>query len=161
LVGALAAAVITLAATAAVAAGTLGGQASLPSTTGGYGHGLYAGMMNGQGRDRGHRRSAQRGGEHRARPGNDVEQPLRGDARRWGWGTGPVDSTTARGIATSWLSAHSTGTAIRSIDTYPGYFTIDLQHNGLGSGMMSVNSFTGSVWYHTWPRGAFITTEDS
>ena len=44
------------------------------------------------------------------------------------------------------------GTTIGSIDAYPGYFTIDLQRNGTLSGMMSVKSVGGAVWYHTWTR---------
>ena len=71
-----------------------------------------------------------------------------------------VDATKARTIATSWLTANQAGTTIGSIDAYPGYFTIDLQRSGTVSGMMSVNSSTGAVWYHTW-HGAFIAKEDS
>ena len=71
-----------------------------------------------------------------------------------------VNSTKARGIATSWLTANRPGTTIKSIDAYPGYFTLDLQHNGVVSGMMSVNSSTGAAWYHTW-HGAFIAMEDN
>jgi hypothetical protein len=71
-----------------------------------------------------------------------------------------VDATKARTIATSWLAANQAGTTIGSIDAYPGYFTLDLQRNGTVSGMMSVNSSTGAVWYHTW-HGAFIAKEDS
>lgn len=74
--------------------------------------------------------------------------------------TGAVDSTKAREIATSWLAANRPGATIRSIDIYPGYFTLDLQDNGVVSGMMSVNSSTGAVWYHTW-HGTFIAMEDS
>jgi hypothetical protein len=73
---------------------------------------------------------------------------------------GTVDATRARAIATSWLAANQAGTAIGSIDAYPGYFTIDLRRNGTVSGMMSVSSVTGAVWYHTW-HGAFIAMEDS
>jgi len=71
-----------------------------------------------------------------------------------------VDSTRARAIATAWLAANMAGTTIGSIDAYPGYFTIDLQRNGTLSGMMSVNSVGGAVWYHTW-HGAFIAMQDS
>ena len=77
-----------------------------------------------------------------------------------GGGVGSVDSTKARSIATSWLTANRPGTTIRSIDTYPGYFTLDLQHTGVVSGMISVSSSTGATWYHTW-HGAFIAMEDS
>ena len=73
---------------------------------------------------------------------------------------GSVDSAKARTIATSWLNSNRLGTTVRSIDAYPGYFTIDLQRNGVVSGMMSVNSSTGVAWYHTW-HGAFIAREDS
>ena len=73
---------------------------------------------------------------------------------------GAVDATKAHNIATSWLAANQPGTTVGSIDTYPGYFTIDLQHGGKVSGMMSVSSVNGAVWYHTW-HGAFIAEEDS
>jgi len=83
-----------------------------------------------------------------------------GMMRAGGRSTGTVDATKARGIATSWLAANLPGTTVKSIDAYPGYFTLDLQHNGMVSGMMSVNSSTGAAWYHTW-HGAFIAMEDS
>jgi len=83
-----------------------------------------------------------------------------GMMRTGGRSTGTVDATKARGIATSWLASNRPGTTIGSIDAYPGYFTIDLQRNGVVSGMMSVNSSTGAAWYHTW-HGAFIAMEDS
>jgi len=75
-------------------------------------------------------------------------------------GAGSVDSAKARAIATSWLAAIRAGTTVRTIDAYPGYFTLDLQRNGTVVGMMSVSSITGSVWYHTW-HGAFIAMQDS
>jgi len=75
-------------------------------------------------------------------------------------GAGSVDSAKAREIATSWLAANRAGTTVRSIDAYPGYFTLDLQRNGTVVGMMSVNAVTGAVWYHTW-HGTFITMQDS
>ena len=72
---------------------------------------------------------------------------------------GPVTSTKAREVATSWLAANRAGTTIGGIDSYPGYFTVDLQRGGVVSGMMSVSSSTGAVWYHAW-HGAFIAMED-
>jgi hypothetical protein len=83
-----------------------------------------------------------------------------GMMRAGGGNAQPVDSTKARDIATAWLAANMAGTTIGSIDAYPGYFTIDLQRNGTLSGMMSVNSVGGAVWYHTW-HGAFIAMQDS
>jgi hypothetical protein len=252
MVGALAAAVIALVASAAVAAGTLGGPASGPSTRG-YGQGSYASMMGRQ--DRGPSADMMGGqgqGTNASMMGSQGQEPyagmmgrsmmgsmgmvwLPGDgvavssipaararaasaakaaglhpgevmwfdngfyvelkdsagkpatevivdprtgtvstepgpAMMWntrfgmmradGSSAGLVDSTKARGIATSWLTANRPGTTIKSIDAYPGYFTLDLQRNGVVSGMMSVNSSTGAAWYHTW-HGAFIAMEDS
>jgi hypothetical protein len=264
MVGALAAAVIALVASAAVAAGTLGGRSSGPLTMRGYGEGSYAsmmgrqdqgpsadtvggqgqrpyvGMMGGQGQgpyagmmgSQGHEpyagmmgrsmmgsmgmvwlpgdgvavssipaarvraeSAAKVAGLHPGevmwfdngfyvelkdgagqsvtevivdpRTGTVSTEP--GPAMMWntrfgmthaGGAAGSVDSTKARRIATSWLAANRPGTTIRSIDIYPGYFTLDLQHNGVVSGMMSVNSSTGAAWYHTW-HGAFIAMEDN
>jgi hypothetical protein len=228
MVGALAAAVIALVGSAAVAAGTLGGPASGPSTRG-NGQGWDAGMMGGQGqvpsagmmgssmmgsmgivslpgdgvavsgipaaRSRA-ASAAKAAGQHpgevmwfdngfyvelkdsAGKPTTEViVDPLTGavstepgPAMMWntllgmmsagGSGPGSVDSAKARGIATSWLTTNRRGTTIKSIDAYPGYFTIDVQHNGVVSGMMSVSSSTGAVWYHTW-HGTFIAMEDS
>ncbi len=72
---------------------------------------------------------------------------------------GSVDAAKAREIATTWLAANRAGTTIASIDAYPGYFTLDLKTNGFLSGMLSVNSATGAVWYHTW-HGTFKAMED-
>jgi len=252
MVGALAAAVIALVASAAVAAGTLGGRSSGPLTMRGYSEGSYASMMGrhdrgpsadmmgGQGQGPNAGMMARQGQEPYAgmmgrsmmgsmgmvwlpgdgvavssipaararaasaakaaglhpgevmwfdngfyvelkdsagKPATEVIVDPRtgtvstepGPAMMWntrfgmthaGGAAGSVDSTKARRIATSWLAANRPGTTIRSIDAYPGYFTLDLQRNGVVSGMMSVNSSTGAAWYHTW-HGAFIAMEDN
>jgi hypothetical protein len=240
MVGMLAATVIALVASAAVAASTLGGPFSGPLATRGYGQGSYAGIMGSQGQSpyagmmgsqgqgpyagmmggsmmgsmgmvwlpgdgvavssipAARARAASAGkaaGLHPGEvmwfdngfyvelkdsagkpatevivdPGTGSVSTEPGPAMMWntrlrmmpaGGGAGSVDSTKARGIATSWLTANRPGTTIKSIDTYPGYFTLDLQHNSAVSGMMSVNSSTGAVWYHTW-HGSFIAMEDS
>jgi len=247
LVGALAAAVIALVASAAVAVGTLGGPSSGQSMMGGYGQSVGAGMMGDRGQSPGAGMMGDRGqspgagmmdrsmmgstggmgmvwlpgdgatvssipaararaaaaaapaGLHpgeviwfdngfyielkdgAGRPATEVIVDLRtgavstepGPAMMWntrigmhtrGGGAradaGAVDATKARAIATTWLAANRAGTSLASIDGYPGYFTLDLKRNGALSGMMSVNAFTGAVWYHTW-HGAFIAMEDS
>ncbi len=73
--------------------------------------------------------------------------------------TGAVDAAKAREITTSWLAANRAGTTIAGIDAYPGYFTLDVKRDGAVSGMLSVNSVTGAVWYHTW-HGGFKAMED-
>ena len=232
MIGALAAAVIALVASAAVAAGALGSPFPWPSTTRGDGQGSYAGMMGGQGQGSGTGMmgssmmgsmgsmgivslsgdgvavssipaararagsAAKAAGLHpgevmgfdngfyveltdsAGKPATEVIVDPRtgtvstepGPAMMWntrfgmmradGSSAGLVDSTKAHGIATSWLTANRPGTTIKSIDAYPGYFTLDLQRNGVVSGMLSVNSSTGAAWYHTW-HGAFIAMEDS
>ena len=234
LVGALAASVVALVASAAMAVGTLGGPSSGPSAARGDGQGPYglmmggqrqgpeAGMMGGPGRSgsmtgsmgmiwlRGDgvavtgipaararaASAAKAAGLHpgevmwfdngfyvelkdsAGKPATEVIVDPRtsmvstepGPAMMWntrfgmmranGGGAGAVDSAKARNFATSWLAANKPGTTIKSIDAYPGYFTLDLQLRGMVSRMMSVNSSTGAVWYHTW-HGAFIAMEDS
>ena len=39
--------------------------------------------------------------------------------------------------------------------TFYGYYTIDFVKDGKTYGMLSVNGYTGQVWYHTW-HGEFI-----
>ena len=229
MIGALAAAVIGLAASTAVAAGTLGSPFPGPSTTRGDGQDSYAGMMGDQGQDsyggmmsgsmlgsmgmvwlsgdgvtvssipaaRAQAASAAKAAglhpgevmwfgngfyvELKDSAGNPATEVIvdprtgtvstePGPAMMWNTcfgmmradesSAGLVNSTKARGIATSWLTANRPGTTIKSIDAYPGYFTLDLQRDGVVSGMMSVSSSTGAVWYHTW-HGAFIAMEDS
>ena len=58
---------------------------------------------------------------------------------------GAVDAAKAREIAISWLVVNKADTTIRTIDAYPGYSTLDLQRNGVVSGMMSVSSVGGAV----------------
>jgi hypothetical protein len=184
MVGALAAAVIALVASAAVAAGTLGGPASGPSTSG-YGQGSYASMMGRQdpgpsadmmgGQGQGTNASMM-GSQGQERYAGMMGRSMIGSMGSMGIVSLPGDGVAVssipaararaasaakvRGIATSWLTTNRSGTTIKSIDAYPGYFTLDLQRNGVVSGMMSVNSSTGAVWYHTW-HGAFIAMEDN
>jgi hypothetical protein len=229
MIGALAAAMIALIASTAVAVGTLGSPFPGPSTMLGDGQASYAGMMGGQGQDsyggmmsgsmmgsmgmvwlsgdgvavssipaaRARAASAAKAAglhpvevmwfgngfyvelkDSAGKPATEVIVDPRtgivstepGPAMMWntrfgmmgagGSSAGVVDSTKARGIATSWLTANRPGTTIKSIDAYPGYFTLDLQRNGVVDGMMSVNSSTGAAWYHTW-HGAFIAMEDN
>lgn len=40
-------------------------------------------------------------------------------------------------------------------DTFYGYYNFDVLQNGKTYGMLSVNGYTGAVWYHTW-HGDFV-----
>ncbi len=48
------------------------------------------------------------------------------------------------------------GTETGQVVTYYGYFTIMTMHEGRHYGMLSVNGYSGEVWYHTW-HGMFIS----
>jgi hypothetical protein len=66
-----------------------------------------------------------------------------------------VSSAQAARIARPWLAQHRPGTAIETPDQFPGYYTVHFRKNGVIAGMLSVNGYTGQVWYHTW-HGKFI-----
>ena len=63
-----------------------------------------------------------------------------------------IDEEKAIEIANSYLSkAGSDEFAGHEVHKYYGYYTIDTESkDGTTVGMLSVNGFTGSVWYHTW-----------
>ncbi len=44
-------------------------------------------------------------------------------------------------------------------DAFYGYYTIDILRDGKTIGMLSVNSASGAVWYHTW-HGSFVAEKE-
>ncbi len=73
--------------------------------------------------------------------------------------TPTVTADQAKADAQAYLNAYLAGTTTGDITSFPGHYTIEVLSNGNPYGMLSVNSFTGQVWYHTWHR-AFIQEED-
>jgi hypothetical protein len=75
--------------------------------------------------------------------------------------SGPMTVTAqqARDIAQRWLDANQPGTTAKSADPFYGYYTVDFERDGTLVGMLSVNGYTGQVWYHTW-HGTFIAMRD-
>jgi hypothetical protein len=70
----------------------------------------------------------------------------------------PVSALQAVQDAQQYLDTQSTGlTAEAQPDTFYGYYTIETVKDGQVLGMLSVNGYTGQVWYHTW-HGSFIGT---
>ncbi len=61
----------------------------------------------------------------------------------------------AKANAQQFLNTYYPGTAVGDIDTFYGYYHVDVMLNSETYGMLSVNGYTGQVWYHTW-HGAFI-----
>jgi hypothetical protein len=78
-----------------------------------------------------------------------------------GWITGSkaapmtVTADQAKADAQQYLNAYYPGTTVGDIDAFYGYYHLDVQLAGQTYGMLSVNGYTGQVWYHTW-HGAFI-----
>jgi len=76
--------------------------------------------------------------------------------------TGPLTVTVqqARTTAQQWLDANQPGARLADDQTqFPGYYTMDFLKDGKTAGMLSVNGYTGQIWYHTW-HGAFISEKE-
>jgi hypothetical protein len=69
----------------------------------------------------------------------------------------PVSAQNASQYAQEWLDLNNPGAKVEDPDTVYGYYTIDVSKDGSTYGMLSVNGYTGSVWYHTW-HGKFMGT---
>jgi hypothetical protein len=82
------------------------------------------------------------------------------------WGpTGPTTQPTvtadqAQQIAQQWLDQYQPRSSTETPDSFPGYYTLHITRDGQISGMLSVNAYTGQVWFHTW-HGAFIASTDA
>jgi hypothetical protein len=77
-----------------------------------------------------------------------------------GWQTGTSSQMTvseqdAKSIAENYLSQNLPGAHVEGITRFYGYYTIDFENDGKIIGMLSVNGYSGQVWYHSW-HGAFI-----
>ncbi len=73
--------------------------------------------------------------------------------------TMPVSSQQARDIAQRWLDVNRQGATADSPDPFYGYYTVDFEKDGKLVGMLSVNGFSGAVWYHSW-HGTFVQARD-
>lgn len=67
----------------------------------------------------------------------------------------PVRPEEASKIAQSWLDRNILGAKVEKPETFYGYYTLDISKEGSIFGMLSVNGYTGEVWYHSW-HGRFI-----
>lgn len=77
-----------------------------------------------------------------------------------GYGPGPQGSSPtvqpsvtlerAGQVATQYLSTALPGATPDHGTAFYGYFTFDVERDGKTVGMLSVNAYTGQVWYHNW-----------
>jgi hypothetical protein len=70
-----------------------------------------------------------------------------------------VSSPQALDIARRWLDANQQGSQAKSPDPFYGYYTVDFEKGGRLVGMLSVNGYSGAVWYHNW-HGSFVQARD-
>ena len=71
----------------------------------------------------------------------------------------PITPEDATQIANDYISRNSLGTDTETPDQFYGYYTQHTLQNGEVNGMLSVNGYTGAVWYHNW-HGPFIAMEE-
>ncbi len=69
--------------------------------------------------------------------------------------TMPVNVTQAKADAQKFLNINYPNTTTGDVTTFYGYYTIEVLNNGNTYSMISVNGYTGQVWYHTW-HGDFL-----
>jgi len=68
-----------------------------------------------------------------------------------------VTPDEAKAIAQQYLDGRFTDTRAGDVDTYYGYYNIDVLSGEKPFGMLSVNGYSGQVWYHSW-HGTYIQT---
>ncbi len=66
----------------------------------------------------------------------------------------------AKTNAQQYLDTNYLGTTVGDVTAFHGYYTVEVLQNGNPYGMLSVNGYTGQVWYHTW-HGTFVQETES
>lgn len=74
-------------------------------------------------------------------------------------GSHTVSMAEATKQAEAWLDGQRPGLTAAEPQPFPGYYTLHAMRGGKVAGMLSVNAFTGAVWYHTW-HGKFIAMSE-
>jgi len=71
----------------------------------------------------------------------------------------PITAEQAKGYAMRYLDKNLPGASLEDPVRFYGYYTIHILKDGKIYGMLSVNGYTGEVWYHTW-HGQFVQEKD-
>jgi len=72
----------------------------------------------------------------------------------------PVTIRKAREYAQEFLDQRLPGTSVgEGASAFYGYYTLSVLKDGKMFGMLGVNGYTGSVWYHEW-HGRFVQARD-
>jgi hypothetical protein len=67
-----------------------------------------------------------------------------------------VTETQATTNAQTYLNTYVIGATTGDVTAFYGYYTIEILNGGTTYGMLSVNGYSGQVWFHTW-HGTFIS----
>jgi hypothetical protein len=67
----------------------------------------------------------------------------------------PVTPEQAKGLAQQMLTTNLADFTVDEADTFYGYYTLHTLRRGVVEGMLSVNGYSGEIWYHNW-HGPFI-----
>lgn len=70
-------------------------------------------------------------------------------------GQATVTGEQALKNAQAYLDKTIPGTKADEADAFYGYYTVHVLKDGKTYGMLSVNAYTGAVWYHNW-HGTFV-----
>lgn len=70
-----------------------------------------------------------------------------------------VTTEQSKTLSQQFLDTQLPGIMVADADTFYGYYTLHTLKDGKVEGMLSVNGYTGAVWYHTW-HGTFINTKE-
>ena len=62
-------------------------------------------------------------------------------------------------MSQQYLDINLPGLTVAEADTFYGYYTLHTLKNGQFEGMLSVNGYTGAIWYHTW-HGPFLAMKE-
>lgn len=103
--------------------------------------------------------------------GTDAIRPEPGPNMMWntkygqmmGWTIGDVftgatiTADQAKAYAQGYVDARLPGANVIDARPFYGYYTVDIGMNGKMYGMLSVNAYTGQIWYHVW-NGEYIAT---
>ncbi len=79
------------------------------------------------------------------------------------WGTPtsamPITADQAETFAQQFLNAALPGATVEEVAPFYGYYHVMVVLSGNPYGMLSVNGYSGQVWYHNW-HGTFIQETD-
>ena len=86
---------------------------------------------------------------------NPMGQGMMGNWNRQYTSGTTIANDQAAQIAQTYLDSNFKNAEVEMATQFYGYYTFDFTVNGKIAGMLSVNTYTGQVWYHSW-HGTFI-----